>query len=136
MTFIRVLFILTSMKYCPKCQTPKVFSDFYKRKTGPKTGKYYEKCKECMKKRGRSYYYQNRAHLRELVTIRRRRIYAENRKFVIEYKNRPCQDCGQNFPSYVMDLDHRDRSEKRGDVAHLISSNWSLAKIKEEVKKM
>lgn len=40
--------------------------------------------------------------------------------FVREYKNKPCMDCKMSYPAYVMDLDHRDRDDKIGDMGTLI----------------
>lgn len=46
----------------------------------------------------------------------------KNRKLIAalvrEAKERPCADCGQRYPSYVMDLDHRPGSGKKFILAH------------------
>lgn len=35
-----------------------------------------------------------------------------------------CADCGEDFPHYVMEFDHRDPSEKVAAVSTLVSSSW------------
>ncbi|OGM63491.1 hypothetical protein A3A52_05085 [Candidatus Woesebacteria bacterium RIFCSPLOWO2_01_FULL_39_14] len=123
------------MKICSKCKKKKVLFQFYKRKTGLRAGKYYEKCKSCMKVRGRKYYTENRDRQLPLANIRRRRYYREKRDFIINAKNRPCADCGNKLPSYVMDFDHRDGGDKIVDIARAVTANWSLNKIKAEIEK-
>ncbi len=58
----------------------------------------------------------------------------EKRLWLIGYKDRPCADCKQRFPYYVMDLDHRDRSKKLHEVSEL-ASRGSWTKLKSEVEK-
>lgn len=53
--------------------------------------------------------------------------------YVREVKSRPCADCGQSYPPYVMDFDHRDPSKKVAAVAVLMRSGWN--KLKEEIAK-
>ncbi|MBX7222143.1 MAG: hypothetical protein K1Y36_19480 [Blastocatellia bacterium] len=40
------------------------------------------------------------------------RAFAQRRAFVRQAKQRPCADCGVQYPYYVMDFDHRDGDEK------------------------
>lgn len=41
-------------------------------------------------------------------------------------KAKPCMDCGVSYPSYVMDLDHRDPKKKSGNINQLIeANNWT-----------
>jgi hypothetical protein len=37
-----------------------------------------------------------------------KRYRARNRLLIQQAKARPCMDCGESYPPYVMDLDHRD----------------------------
>ena len=41
------------------------------------------------------------------------------RAMVIEFKNRPCMDCGGRFPYYVMQLDHREPETKNRKVSDM-----------------
>lgn len=120
------------MKTCPKCNKAKDFIEFYKRKTGPRSGEYYEKCKNCMKIRGRNYYYLNRERQLPLALLRRHTAYLVKRKFINEVKNIPCADCGVKYPYYVMDFDHIDSKNKLKEVCYMMTRNWSLEKIKQK----
>ncbi len=46
-------------------------------------------------------------------------------------KSRPCADCGRSYNPWVMDFDHRNPSEKLGNIAHL----YHEKRILEEVAK-
>lgn len=123
------------MKLCSKCKRNLELSCFYQRKKGLRAGQFYEKCKECMKVRGRKYYHDNRKRQLSLALIRRHRAYLEKRKFINKIKNKPCVDCGIKYPYYVMDLDHKTGKGKVKEVGYMTSRNWSLEKIKKEVEK-
>lgn len=41
-----------------------------------------------------------------------RRAVAKKRTMIQEYKKVPCADCGETYPPYVMDFDHREGEEK------------------------
>lgn len=55
------------------------------------------------------------------------------RDLLLQLRSRPCTDCGNSFPSIVMEFDHRDPSTKRFNVAQ----SWcrSIASIQEEAAK-
>lgn len=56
---------------------------------------------------------------REEYLARQRRAAAQNRAIIREAKNRPCVDCGIQYPPYVMQFDHLDRTEKRFEVSDI-----------------
>jgi hypothetical protein len=68
---------------------------------------------------------------------RRKKHYLErrsrNKAIADEYKSKPCADCGQCFPPYVMDFDHV-RGEKSYNVSYLIGSA-SEKKLRAEIEK-
>lgn len=70
-----------------------------------------------------------------LVCIRERTrlTVAANRAIVTAFKDRPCQDCGNRYPSYVMDCDHRDPAQKTINVSQLLLS--SVTRLWEELDK-
>lgn len=121
------------MRVCSKCGISKDNHEFYFRKRGPRSGKYYEKCKDCMKQRGRKYYHDNKDRQLRLALIRRRKSYYIKRDYVNKVKDVPCADCGQKYPFYVMDFDHRDGSDKLGHVAHMLSH--SIKYLEKEIQK-
>lgn len=61
------------------------------------------------------------------------RHYAKKRKMVIDAKNKPCADCGQKFPHYVMDLDHLDYRQKKFNVCRF--KQYSIQRVAEEISK-
>ena len=45
---------------------------------------------------------------------------SKNRAYIKKIKNVPCMDCGISYPSYVMDLDHRNPALKYKGVAQML----------------
>lgn len=69
---------------------------------------------------------------RETKSSRMRRL-ASNRRLLRELKDRPCTDCGIQYPPYVMQFDHPEGSEKRANVAAMVT--WSQASLLAEAAK-
>jgi hypothetical protein len=125
------------MKECSKCKRNKSLHDFYKRRSGLRIGEYYEKCKECYKSRGRSYYAQNREKQAKLALVRKQKYKAERRNFIQELKkDKPCADCRKIYPPWVMDFDHLEGVIKIGSISQLAVTNTSnFETIKKEITK-
>lgn len=51
------------------------------------------------------------------------------------YKNRPCMDCGIQYPPYVMDLDHRDPTQKVLKISTMRRKRMAFSVIVEEMEK-
>jgi len=64
---------------------------------------------------------------KNLRSIKKRREFAQN------VKNRPCTDCGVQYPYYVMDFDHREGEKKE----YLLSAidKMSINTLKREIAK-
>ena|SRR3989338_1715123 len=87
-----------------------------------------QKRRECHKR----YYLRNKAFYRE-KNIRRRRQLID---FVIALKQKPCMDCGVQYPHFVMDFDHRERSSKIDSINRMIVvRSFSKKKILDEIEK-
>ncbi len=85
---------------------------------------------ESQRAANRRYYERNReAHIARAQ--RRKQLAGEA---VRRAKERPCADCGVQYPYYVMDFDHRDGEEK---VAMLSKMWWSasVARVEAEIAK-
>lgn len=122
-------------KKCSKCGIVKGFGEFYQRKKH-RTGEYYERCKDCFKVRGRTYYHQNHERQLSLALLRKKKYREERRVWLEKLKDRPCMDCGVKYPPYVMDFDHKDGEVKIVSVSWLALRNTSnFEKIKLEIKK-
>ena len=124
-----------NLKICSKCGKSKDLSEFYIRKKGSRKGKYYERCKQCMKERGRKYYRINHEKQLKLALVRRAKHRNEVKKLLIKLKNKPCSDCSKIYPYFVMDWDHRSSENKEKEVARMVAGGWSKNKILDEIKK-
>jgi hypothetical protein len=81
--------------------------------------RHYENNKEKMKARAVAH----KAKMREVIVA-----------YLAETKNVPCMDCGEQYPTYVMDFDHV-RGEKLFSLANAWQNGFSLKKVQEEVAK-
>lgn len=122
-------------KLCPKCNSVKIITEFYQRKRY-RTGEYYEKCKDCMKDRGRKYYHLNRKRQCYLAILRKHKYIEERREWIATLKNKPCADCGKIYPPWVMDFDHHDGRAKVASISNMITHNpANYERIKRELIK-
>jgi hypothetical protein len=120
---------------CQECRTAAVTE--YRRGPGrPKKDAYNAAYVEENREELRQYHRENnktpkrRGQVRNALAAAR----ARNRAYVIEAKNRPCADCGNCYPSYVMDLDHV-RGEKVGNVGSMVGQGIALEHIRVEIEK-
>lgn len=77
------------------------------------------------------YYYKNLELYKE-KNVKRKKMLLD---FVNSLKNKPCMDCGREYPPYVMDFDHRDPKLKINSIARGIRDMWSQKRILSEIKK-
>ena len=83
------------------------------------------------RKAGRKYYEKNKTAQLGRNKSKKDQI----RSYIKQYKEfHGCMDCGGKFPSYVLDLDHRDPNDKVCTPSQLANGN-SWAKMLEEIKK-
>jgi hypothetical protein len=78
----------------------------------------------------RRYYERNKL----LYFERNRRKRDELRDILRRAKEKPCADCGGEFPYYVMDLDHR-ADDKKIEVAQIVALNWGKDRLLAEIEK-
>jgi hypothetical protein len=116
------------MKRCPRCGEVKHLKEFGTRTSG----KPQHWCKICHCQYQREYFERRQSYYAELQAQR----VARNRELLRKAKRVPCTDCGQSFPPYVMDFDHRPGEEKAFALAN--AAGWtriSLKRLEEEVAK-
>lgn len=80
----------------------------------------------------------NRKHYREnkqQYVARSRRLKADTKAMILAAKVVPCLDCGKTYPFYVMDLDHRDRTRKKFEIAVGHARRYSRKAMREEIEK-
>lgn len=88
------------------------------------------KCKECHNDYQKAYYKKNPSSIRTSVNKQSKKI----RDFIKEYKNKPCTDCGETYPYYVMDLDHI-KGSKSFNLSEAASKYRTIKRIQEEIDK-
>ncbi len=133
--------IESAVKECGSCGQMKQVIAFHTYKGRDGSRRRFGICKECRKDRiqesndkfkdWRKQYNESTRSKRSLKGAARR---AAAKKFVDEYKARPCADCGKQWPPVAMDLDHI-RDDKFKSVASMVSAAYRLDLIKEELVK-
>lgn len=126
-------------KRCSICKETKQTSEFHRNrsnKDGPARA-----CKPCARAAvdawRHKYPERHKASLRNYAkrNIERTRI---NRKIKLDHirrlKEKPCADCGVQYPPRVMHFDHV-RGEKTRDISAMARSNMSIKRIEEEIQK-
>lgn len=103
-------------KKCPKCGI-----------LHSKSGNYY--CARCHNEYEKAYY---KTHPRSINASHQKRKELL-RKLIQEAKNKPCADCGQSYPYYVMDFDHQ--RDKKFNLSVAVSKVMSFTKVQEEIDK-
>lgn len=63
----------------------------------------------------------------------RKKLKEQLKAIVSEIKKQPCKDCGQNYPPYVLQFDHRPGEIKKFNIASGITT--SLGALKRELAK-
>lgn len=118
-------------KICCNCKEEKELTEFNKnksRKDGHNTI-----CRLCSNARSKRYYEENKEHHREVIGERNKKLREQNRRLLFEYyQSNPCVDCGNDNP-IVLELDHRDGTDKVSDVSKMMHSSWET--IEAEIKK-
>jgi hypothetical protein len=134
------------MKQCSKCLVVKQ-DDAFARELSRGKIRSRPDCKECRKKYLRGYYANNseyfatyRADNSEVSNHKAvecaRRSRHERYHVVQELKSdKPCLDCAQILPWYVMDFDHRDPSSKLGEISTMVKTYVPWSRVLEEIAK-
>jgi recombinational DNA repair protein (RecF pathway) len=112
-------------KQCTNCGETKPISEFPRRGSG-----YQSHCKECSRAYIRKHYQSNKQYYLDKNKRKLERILV----LVREAKSKPCADCGQSYPYYVMDFDHRPGEKKVAEIARLVPTK-SIRRIVEEIAK-
>lgn len=114
------------MKLCPRCEVLQPEAAFHwKRKAD---GVRHSHCSACVNVKNRLAWSDQDRHGKKRRQVSK---IAQNTAIIHAAKNRPCMDCGIQYPPYVMDLDHRDPGQKLFTVAQIRagSSEKLLAEI-------
>ena len=111
------------MKHCSKCLQEKPLDQFNRR--GQSHSTY---CKGCNSAYLKEHYKSNKERYLLRNEERRKKLH----EFVQSFKDVPCCDCNQKFPSVCMDFDHlSDKTFNVSEMAHrLLSKEIILKEIK------
>ncbi len=122
----------SATKICTKCKCEKDLHLFSARKIS-KDGR-ASWCRACFKANWKERYYENHEHYRNSHNKSRSSIREQNARKVFEYLTKhPCINCGESDP-IVLEFDHRNRSDKIGNISNLVThSSWE--RIESEIQK-
>lgn len=87
--------------------------------------------KEKMRLASRAHYLRNR----ERVLRDHKRYYNAHKGIADAGKQRPCMDCGIQYPTCAMDYDHRPDETKVLDICALARRQGNIAKLLNEMAK-
>jgi len=90
--------------------------------------KYGTYCPKCHNAEAKEYYKKHPKSINESLRNRRNR----GRIYLNKHKEKPCADCGIQYPPYVMDFDH-----VRGKKAFQLSIriHYSIERLRKEIEK-
>lgn len=80
---------------------------------------------------GKTHYERFKVSYTERTRLRKKQI----RGFIRSLKNKPCHDCQQSYPYYVMDFDHKEPNKKIINPSQICTLGWGEEKILEELGK-
>lgn len=120
------------IKICPECKIEKPYSDFRKNKA--KSNGLQTYCIPCEKIRQHAWYVKNSTWRKKVAHDSRQVTSQRNQRYVLEYlSTHSCVDCPE-ADVIVLDFDHV-RGTKVMDIAHMMSNDSSLDRIKSEIAK-
>jgi len=94
-----------------------------------------DKTSESLNDYNREYYRRNREYLLEKQRGKNRRLAANRRKWLVEYKRTlSCVRCGENHPA-TLTFHHRKSSDKKFEIGNAVALGVSLEKIIAEIEK-
>ena len=115
-----------TLKTCSTCRRPLERSGFSRRTASPDG--LQPRCKDCW----RDWYVAHQdAHIAAVRARAVRRVAAHRLRLAEHLRQHPCVDCGET-DLRVLDFDHRDRADKRGEVSRLVFS-VSWARLEQEI---
>ncbi len=118
------------MRVCIGCSEEKSETDFSRKGIG-----FQSRCKLCYAIYHRRYYEKNKEKYFAKNRLNKNRQRVRLRKILWAVKQRPCQDCGGVFHPWVMELDHRENTEKIEAVSNLVGRGCTDEKLRTEIEK-
>jgi hypothetical protein len=117
----------TKTRHCCRCHEDKPIAAFARGRRG---GLQYH-CRACQALYHKEHYAKNKKRYIQQARQRQKRLQAEVRAI----KDQPCAECGQRYPFYVMDFDHREGHKKVAVINRMVMLGWSRDRILAEIAK-
>lgn len=114
------------LRKCTKCKLEKPDKDYPRRSNG----KIYGWCRECKKAIVKAHYRANSAKYKKRAVDRRRLVQLN----IQDLKNKPCADCGNKYPYYVMQFDHVS-GKKKFNMSVVWKAGYGAEKVRKEAAK-
>ena len=109
------------MKICGCCNKEKEDSEFNKRRFSSGNIGLQAYCKGCNRRYHKTHYSQHKSDYKAKNLQRKQTLRNQLR----ELKKLPCGDCKHKFHFAAMDFDHRDGTDKVGNVSRLVTEvSW------------
>lgn len=83
----------------------------------------------------KAYYRANKAVINSRMVTINQRLRHDRYEEIVKLKSGPCLDCGNSFPSCVMDFDHRDPLLKVRDVSSMVKRMFAWPTVLAEIAK-
>ncbi len=120
-------------KTCGRCRQLKPLQEFHRNAT--KADGRSVTCRSCHSEYMKAHYEANRLYYKSKALRSNQRRRQELRELINKLKDRPCTDCQQSYPPFVMDFDHV-RGPKLFEIsAALRTSNYSRVRVELEAAK-
>lgn len=117
------------MKTCGTCKQDKPLEDFNRKSASPDG--HQGTCRDCNRVALKDHYEANIDYYLEKA----RRAADRLKQKYIEFKTgKPCFDCGEMFPHYVLEFDHRGDEPKQFNIANMIPAKGWAAILTEIAK--
>ena len=118
-----------NVRVCSRCGQTRRTDEFKFRNRAK--GLRYAYCRPCSRAENRRHYERNKSTYKDGAAARQR----ENKELVRALKaSTPCNDCGNRFPYYVMEFDHRNPDEKSFQISTAFVAKGRL-RILAEIEK-
>lgn len=88
---------VNGQKYCPRCKETKSILEYNKDSNKKDSLTVY--CRECSRR-----YYEENKEKAKANSKKNFKLHYE--RIILEYKTKPCADCGKTYPPVLMDFDH------------------------------
>ena len=83
----------------------------------------------------RGHYRRNKELYKARAKAHTKKIRAQTMVAVRELKDVPCADCGESYPYYVMDFDHKENEIKVINISTAVGRGWPLDRVMMEIEK-